>query len=66
MLTPTITKPKIVLKNGRPSEVILKWQDFRALLEKLEDAYDVSEIKKIKKNQPRFKNLDTLLEHYAV
>lgn len=57
-----ITKPKIVLKNGKPSEVILRWSDFQEILEKLEDAYDLGEIKRIMKSKPKFKGLDAFLK----
>lgn len=66
MTTQTLTKPKIILENGRPSEVILKWKDFQELLEKIEDAYDLSEIKKMKKGKLVFKNLTTFLKEYAL
>lgn len=62
----TITKPKIILKNGKPSEVILKWEDFKELLEKMEDIYDLSEIKRIKKRKLNFRNFDILLSNYAL
>lgn len=62
----TISKPKIVLEKGKPSEVILKWKDFQELLEKIEDVYDLSEIKKIKSKKPTFKNFDDLLKSHAL
>lgn len=66
MVTQTFTKPKIILENGRPSEVILKWKDFQELLEKIEDIYDLSEIKKIKNKKLVFKNFNAFLEDYAL
>jgi hypothetical protein len=63
MTTQTLTKPKIILENGRPSEVILKWKDFQELLEKIEDIYDLAEIKKIKRNKPVFKNFAALVNY---
>lgn len=62
----TISKPKIVLEKGKPSEVILKWKNFQDLLEKIEDVYDLSEIKKIKNEKPTFKNFDDLLKNHAL
>lgn len=61
----TISKTKIILEKGKPSEVILKWKDFQELLEKIEDVYDLSEIRKIKNTKPIFKNFDELMENYA-
>ena len=60
MTIKTLTKPKIILENGKPSEVILKWKDFQELLEKIEDAYDLSEIKKIKKKKLVFRDFTAL------
>lgn len=62
----TISKTKIILEKGEPSEIVLKWKDFQELLEKIEDVYDLSEIRKIKNNKPTFKNFDELLKNYAV
>ena len=56
-----ISKPKIILEKGKPSEVILKWNDFKRLLERAEDFYDLKEIKKIKDQKPVFKNIDDIL-----
>jgi hypothetical protein len=66
MATQTITKPKIILKNGKPSEVILRWRDFQELLEKIEDVYDFSEIKKMKKKKLIFKDLTTFLKEHVL
>jgi hypothetical protein len=60
-----LTKPKIVVKNGQPTEVILKWKDFQELLEKIEDTYDLSEIKKIKK-RPKLREFGSFLKEYAL
>ena len=61
----TISKTKIILEKGKPSEVVLKWKDFQTLLEKIEDVYDLSEIRKIKNTKPIFKNFDELMENYS-
>lgn len=62
----SIIKPKIVLENGKPSEVILKWDDFQEFLEKIEDAYDLSELKKTKKRKVFFRDFDIFIKKYAV
>ncbi len=66
MTTQTLTKPKIILENGKPSEVILKWEDFQELLEKIEDIYDLAEIKKAKKNGLVFKNFTAFAKKYGL
>ncbi len=66
MAIQTFKNPKIILENGKPSEVILKWKDFQELLEKIEDVYDLSEIKRIKKKKLVSKDLATFLKEYAL
>lgn len=61
-----IKKPKIVFQDGKPSEVILSWQDFGNILENIEDAYDLSEIRKIKKANPNFRNFEDFLNEKGV
>jgi hypothetical protein len=51
MANQIFTKPKIILENGKPIGVTLNWKDFQEILEKIEDIYDLSEIKKMKKNE---------------
>jgi hypothetical protein len=61
MANQIITKPKIILDNGKPTGVILNWKDFQEILEKIEDIYDLSEIKKMK-----FRKLDDFLKEYGL
>lgn len=61
-----IAKPKIVLENGKPSEVILKWSDFQELLEKIEDSYDLSQIQKMKKGKFSLRDFNVFLKKYAL
>ena len=66
MAIQTLTKPKIILENGRPSEVILKWKDFQELLEKIEDIYDLSEIRKIKGRKTHSRDFTAFLKDYGL
>ena len=66
MANQSITKPKIVFKNGRPAEVILRWKDFQEILEKIEDIADLGEIVKMKRTNPKFIDFDVLLKKYNV
>lgn len=61
----TITKIKIIIKNGKSVEAILQWKDFQEILERIEDFYDLATIQKINK-KPAFKNLDSVLGKYAL
>jgi PHD/YefM family antitoxin component YafN of YafNO toxin-antitoxin module len=42
------TKPQIVMKDGKPSAVIIDIKDYRELLEKLEDKEDIADLDKIR------------------
>lgn len=61
-----ITKPKIVLEKGKPTEIILRWKDFQELLEKIEDFYDLTEIKKAKEKKPQFRDFNAFLAKYGL
>ena len=63
----TTTKPKIIFEKGRPREVILRWQDYKNLLKRVEDEYDLEEIKKLKKGKEKFREIDdTFLQKYGL
>lgn len=53
---------KIILKKGKPSEIIFKWKGFFELLEKIEDIYDISYINRIKKEKLSFKSFNSVLK----
>lgn len=62
MVETLLNNSKVVFSKGRPSEVILKLADLRRLLEKMEDIYDLAEIKKAQKAGVKFRNLDNFLK----
>ncbi|HOE15900.1 MAG TPA: hypothetical protein PLX02_00645 [Syntrophorhabdaceae bacterium] len=41
-------KPQVIMKDGRPSAVIIEINDYRALLERLEDKEDLADLEKIR------------------
>jgi len=41
-------KPQVVMKDGRPSAVIIDINDYRELLERLEDKEDLADLEKIR------------------
>ena len=55
-------KPEIVLKNGTPSAVILDIQDYREMLERLEDKEDLATLSAMRKKPIRFKKLEDFLD----
>jgi PHD/YefM family antitoxin component YafN of YafNO toxin-antitoxin module len=57
--------PEIVLKEGKPSAVILDIDEYREMLERLEDLEDLNMLKEMRKRPVKFRKLeDFLREHY--
>jgi len=54
-------KPQIVVRNGKPSAVILDIETYRELLERLEDAEDIRELDQMRKQPLEFVKLDDFL-----
>jgi len=65
-----ITKAKnkqqieIVLKNGKPTAVILDIDEYRNMLERLEDMEDLKALEEMRENPLKFKKLDDFLAEY--
>lgn len=58
------TKPQVIMKNGRPSAVIIDIKDYQELLDRLEDKEDLADLEKIRKGSPEVRKLsDFLAEH---
>ncbi len=53
----SLTKEKIIFKNGRPEAVVLGIKKYERLLEIAENKEDLAELKHIKKNGTSFKQL---------
>jgi PHD/YefM family antitoxin component YafN of YafNO toxin-antitoxin module len=56
--------PSIVLKEGKPSAVILDIDDYREMLERLEDLEDLTMLKEMRKKPLKFRKLDDFLGEY--
>lgn len=54
-------KPELILKNGKPSAVILKIRDYEALLERVEDAEDLKWLRERRKQPLQFRSFDAFL-----
>jgi PHD/YefM family antitoxin component YafN of YafNO toxin-antitoxin module len=58
--------PEIVLREGKPSAVILDIDDYREMLERLEDIEDLNMLTEMRKRPLKFRKLDDFLkEHRA-
>lgn len=57
-----LKRPEVVLKNGKPSAVIIDINDYFKMLEKLEDVEDVKTLAAMRNKPLKFKCLDEFLK----
>jgi prevent-host-death family protein len=57
--------PEIVLRNGKPAAVILDIEDYREMLERLEDAEDLKALAEMRKRPLNFVRLEDFLKEYS-
>lgn len=57
--------PEIVLREGKPSAVILDIDQYQQMLEKLEDVEDLEMLKRMRKKPLKFKKLEDFLKEYS-
>jgi PHD/YefM family antitoxin component YafN of YafNO toxin-antitoxin module len=56
--------PEIILREGKPSAVILDIDDYREMLERLEDLEDLDMLKEMRKRPLKFRKLEDFLKEY--
>lgn len=56
--------PGIILRDGKPAEVILDIDEYREMLERLEDMEDLIALEEMRKGPLEFKKLDDFLNEY--
>jgi hypothetical protein len=56
--------PEVVIREGKPTAVILDIDEYREMLERLEDMEDLRMLKEMRKKPLKFKNLETFLKEY--
>lgn len=64
-MTLAISKPQIVLRNGKPQAVVLDIKEYKYLLEAAEENEDLAELKRIKKSKTHFKELGAVLREHV-
>ena len=57
----SLQKPQVIMKNGKPSAVILDIEKYQNLLELAEDREDLAELRRIKKGRVFFRKLVGLI-----
>jgi hypothetical protein len=56
--------PEIVLREGKPSAVILDIDEYRQMLGRLEDLEDLNMLKEMRKRPLKFRKLEDFLKEY--
>ena len=56
---------QVVMENGEPSAVILDIEEYKEMLERLEDAEDLKTLEDMRKKPLKFKKLEEFLEEYT-
>ena len=54
--------PEIVLRRGKPAAVILDIDDYRSMLERLEDAEDLKMLEEMRSKPLKFRKLEDFLK----
>jgi PHD/YefM family antitoxin component YafN of YafNO toxin-antitoxin module len=57
----TRRKPEIVMRNGKPSAVILRIREYEDLLERLEDAEDLRWLREVRRKPLQFRKLEEVI-----
>lgn len=57
--------PEIVMRGGKPTAVILSIEEYRNLLERLEDAEDLKTLRSMRKKPLKFRKLEDFLKDAA-
>lgn len=63
MTTKTLQKEKmVVIKNGKPTAVILDIAEYQDLLARLEDTEDLAELQRLRKETLKFRKIEDFLD----
>lgn len=57
--------PEIVLREGKPTAVILDIDEYQEMLERLEDVEDLKMLEEMRKKPLEFKRLESFLKEYT-
>ena len=57
--------PQIIIRNGKPSAVILDIEEYREMLERLEGAEDLAILEDVRSRPLKLRKLDDFLQEYS-
>jgi len=55
-------KPEIIIRDGKPAAVILDIEEYREMLERLEDVQDIKMLERMRARKLSFRKLDDFLK----
>jgi prevent-host-death family protein len=58
-------KPEIIIRNGKPTAVILDIELYKEMLERLEDIKDLQMLEEMRKTPLKFRRLGDFLKEYT-
>jgi len=56
--------PEIILRDGKPAVALLDIDEYRGMLERLEDVEDLRMLKRMRKKPLKFRKLEDFLKEY--
>ena len=57
--------PEVIVQDGKPTAVIVPIEEYRTMLERLEDASDLKALATLRKKTLKFRRLDDFLKEYT-
>jgi len=57
--------PEVILRDGKPAAVILDIDEYREMLERLEDMEDVKALERMRQRTLKFTKLEDFLKEYS-
>ena len=57
--------PEVVVREGKPTAVILDIEEYREMLERLEDLEDLRMLEEMRKKPLKFRKLEAFLKEYS-
>lgn len=64
-MKPEASSPEIVLRDGKPVAVIINIEEYREMLEKIEDLEGIKALEKLRQEPLEFRRLDDFLKEYS-
>ena len=64
-MKPKRKSPEVIVQDGKPTAVIIPIEEYRTMLERLEDASDLKALAALRKKTLKFRRLNDFLKEYT-